>query len=114
VTSENLTVKRHVEVSTTEGVSLPIVAGTALQAFRAIVAKFDDTSNKPSSNVLITATFGSVGLYVVQLARLAGLHVTATCGACNMELGEEPWRGRGARLQDSRGSSPGEPLGEEV
>jgi chloroplastic oxoene reductase len=33
-----------------------------------------------------TCSSGGVGLYAVQLARLAGLHVTATCGARNMEL----------------------------
>jgi chloroplastic oxoene reductase len=46
-------VKRPVEVSATEGAGLPIAAGTALQALRAICAKFDGTGNKPSSNVLV-------------------------------------------------------------
>ncbi|CAN6248234.1 unnamed protein product [Urochloa humidicola] len=85
VASESLTVKRPPEVSAAEGSGLPIAAGTALQALRTIGAKFDGTGNPPL-NVLITAASGGVGLYAVQLAKLAGLHVTATCGARNVEL----------------------------
>ncbi|GJN37140.1 hypothetical protein PR202_gb26066 [Eleusine coracana subsp. coracana] len=84
VSSESVTVKRPAEVSAAEGATLPIAAGTALQALRSIGAKFDGTKNP--LNVLITAASGGVGPYAVQLARLAGLHVTATCGARNMEL----------------------------
>ncbi|KAL6650560.1 hypothetical protein ACP70R_009485 [Stipagrostis hirtigluma subsp. patula] len=84
VASVKLTVKRPPGVSAPEGAGLPIAAGTALQALRAIGAKFDGTG-KPL-NVLITAASGGVGLYAVQLAKLAGLHVTATCGARNLEL----------------------------
>ncbi|CAO2034657.1 unnamed protein product [Urochloa humidicola] len=85
VASESLTVKRPPKVSAAEGSGLPIAAGTALQALRTIGAKFDGTGNPPL-NVLITAASGGVGLYAVQLAKLAGLHVTATCGARNVEL----------------------------
>lgn len=84
VASTNLTVKRTPEVSAADGAGLPIAAGTALQALRSIGAKFDGTG-KPL-NVLITAASGGVGLYAVQLAKLANLHVTATCGARNMDL----------------------------
>jgi len=84
VASANLTVKRPAEVSAPEGAGLPIAAGTALQALRSIGAKFDGTG-KPL-NVLVTAASGGVGLYAVQLAKLANLHVTATCGARNMDL----------------------------
>ncbi|VAH47093.1 chloroplast envelope quinone oxidoreductase homolog [Triticum dicoccoides] len=84
VASANLTVKRPAEVSAAEGAGLPIAAGTALQALRSIGAKFDGTG-KPL-NVLVTAASGGVGLYAVQLAKLANLHVTATCGARNMDL----------------------------
>ncbi|XP_062185559.1 chloroplast envelope quinone oxidoreductase homolog [Phragmites australis] len=79
-----LTVKRPPGVSAAEGAGLPIAAGTALRALRAIGAKFDGTGMP--SNVLITAASGGVGLYAVQLVKLAGLHVTATCGARNVEL----------------------------
>ncbi|CAO2034655.1 unnamed protein product [Urochloa humidicola] len=85
VASESLTVKRPPEVSAAEGAGLPIAAVTALQCLRTIGAKFDGTG-KPPLNVLITAASGGVGLYAVQLAKLAGLHVTATCGARNVEL----------------------------
>ncbi|XP_062225407.1 chloroplast envelope quinone oxidoreductase homolog [Phragmites australis] len=84
VASANLTVKRPPGVSAAEGAGLPIAAGTALQSLRSIGAKFDGTG-KPL-NVLITAASGGVGLYAVQLAKLAGLHVTATCGSRNVEL----------------------------
>ncbi|EHA8590823.1 chloroplast envelope quinone oxidoreductase [Cocos nucifera] len=79
-----LTVSRPSEVSAAEGASLPTAAATALQALKAGGTKFDGT-NKPS-NVLITAASGGVGHYAVQLAKLANLHVTATCGARNIEL----------------------------
>ena len=82
--SENLTVKRPPEVSAAEGAGLPIAAVTVLQALRTIGAKFDGTGEP--LNVLITAASGGAGLYAVQLAKLAGLHVTATCGARNVEL----------------------------
>ncbi|KAL5214135.1 hypothetical protein ABZP36_003287 [Zizania latifolia] len=84
VASVNLTVKRPPEVSAAEGAGLPVAAGTALQALRSIGAKFDGTGEP--LNVLITAASGGVGLYAVQLAKLANLHVTATCGARNVEL----------------------------
>ncbi|KAJ6837183.1 putative quinone-oxidoreductase-like protein, chloroplastic [Iris pallida] len=84
VASVGLTVDRPPEVSAAEGAGLPIAAGTALQALKAGGATFDDT-NKPS-NVLITAASGGVGSYAVQLAKLAGLHVTATCGARNIDF----------------------------
>ncbi|TVU13817.1 hypothetical protein EJB05_37247, partial [Eragrostis curvula] len=37
-------------------------------------------------NVLVTAASGGVGHYAMQLEKLAGLHVTATCGARNLDL----------------------------
>lgn len=82
--SVKLTVKRPPGVSAAEGAGLPIAAGTALQSLRSIGAKLDGTG-KPL-NVLVTAASGGVGLYAVQLAKMAGLHVTATCGARNVEL----------------------------
>ncbi|XP_042430137.1 chloroplast envelope quinone oxidoreductase homolog [Zingiber officinale] len=75
------------EVSPSEAVGLPMAGLTALQALQALKAigvKFD-TPNK-SSNILITAASGGVGHYAVQLAKYSGLHVTATCGARNIEL----------------------------
>ncbi|KAF5954648.1 hypothetical protein HYC85_007504 [Camellia sinensis] len=37
-------------------------------------------------NVLVTAASGGVGHYAVQLAKLGNTHVTATCGARNMDF----------------------------
>lgn len=84
VASLMFTVDRPPEVTPAEGAGLPIAGGTALQAIRSAGAVFGG-ANK-ISNVLITAASGGVGLYAVQLAKLAGLHVTATCGARNVEL----------------------------
>uniref|UniRef100_A0A8R7JWT6 Alcohol dehydrogenase-like C-terminal domain-containing protein n=1 Tax=Triticum urartu TaxID=4572 RepID=A0A8R7JWT6_TRIUA len=87
VASANLTVKRLPEVSAAEGAGLPVAAATALQAaLRCIGAKFDGRNSQPPLHVLITAASGGIGLYAVQLAKLANLHVTATCGARNIEL----------------------------
>jgi NADPH-dependent curcumin reductase CurA len=57
---------------------------TALQILKSFGTKFDGTSHK--CNILITAASGSVGHYLVQLARLSGHHMTATCGAHNIDL----------------------------
>ncbi|THU44487.1 hypothetical protein C4D60_Mb02t07900 [Musa balbisiana] len=53
-------------------------------ALRYATTKFDGTGDP--ANVLITAASGGVGMFAVQLAKLGNLHVTATCGARNMEL----------------------------
>ncbi|OEL25311.1 putative quinone-oxidoreductase-like protein, chloroplastic [Dichanthelium oligosanthes] len=73
----------------TPGASLPTAASTALQQLKAAgVSSFDDGSGDTHGpkNVLVTAASGGVGHYAVQLAKLAGLHVTATCGARNLGL----------------------------
>ncbi|MBA0756485.1 hypothetical protein Gogos_021226, partial [Gossypium gossypioides] len=46
--------------------------------------KLDGTG--PQVNVLVTAASGGVGQYAVQLLKLANAHITATCGARNMDL----------------------------
>ncbi|KAH7683046.1 NADPH:quinone reductase protein [Dioscorea alata] len=84
VAGEALTVTRPPEVSPAEGAGLPFAALAALQALKITGINFDGTSK--SSNVLITAASGGVGHYAVQLAKLANSHVTATCGARNVEL----------------------------
>ncbi|KAI3742070.1 hypothetical protein L1987_59750 [Smallanthus sonchifolius] len=40
----------------------------------------------PTTNILVTAASGGVGQYAVQLAKLGNVHVTATCGARNIDL----------------------------
>jgi NADPH:quinone reductase-like Zn-dependent oxidoreductase len=72
-------------VSAVEGACLPAAASSALQLLKATGVSFDATSNATGpKNVLVTAASGGVGHYAVQLAKLAGLHVTATCGARNV------------------------------
>ncbi|KAK1325183.1 hypothetical protein QJS10_CPA01g00761 [Acorus calamus] len=83
--SESLTVKRPAEVSPPDGAGLPIAGLTALQSLtRAVGIKFDGSGKR--ANVLVTAASGGVGHYAVQLAKLGDLHVTATCGARNIEF----------------------------
>ncbi|CAL5082231.1 unnamed protein product [Urochloa decumbens] len=88
VAPASLTVARPPEVSAAEGASLPTAASTALQQLKAAgVRSFDGGSSNAAGgpkNVLVTAASGGVGHYAVQLAKLAGLHVTATCGARNL------------------------------
>lgn len=89
VAPASLTVARPPEVSAAEGASLPMAATTALQQLKAAgVSRFDGSGadNNGPKNVLVTAASGGVGHYAVQLAKLAGLHVTATCGARNLSL----------------------------
>ncbi|KAH7290145.1 hypothetical protein KP509_30G033700 [Ceratopteris richardii] len=78
------TVKRPAEVTAIDGSCLPVAGLTALQSIRDTAGiKLDGSSN---ANLLITAASGGVGLYAVQIAKLGGAHVTATCGARNIEL----------------------------
>ncbi|XP_008244674.1 PREDICTED: putative quinone-oxidoreductase homolog, chloroplastic [Prunus mume] len=85
VASERLTVSRPPEVSAAEGAGLPIAGLTALQALtQAANIKLDGTGEL--KNILVTAASGGVGHYAVQLAKLGNNHVTATCGAWNIDL----------------------------
>ncbi|KAJ3681222.1 hypothetical protein LUZ60_015711 [Juncus effusus] len=77
--------KRPPNLSPAEAAGLPGAALTALQSLKSAGVKFD-AINKNSSNVLITAASGGVGHFTVQLAKLAGLHVTATCGVRNVKF----------------------------
>lgn len=85
VAPASLTVARPPEVSAVEGACLPAAASSALQLLKLAGVSFDGTTSGPK-NVLVTAASGGVGHYAVQLAKLAGLHVTATCGARNVDF----------------------------
>ncbi|KAJ4785865.1 hypothetical protein LUZ62_037111 [Rhynchospora pubera] len=76
--------KRPTNMSPAEAAGLPAAGLTAFQSLKSAGVKFDGTNK--SSNILITAASGGVGHFAVQLAKVAGLHVTATCGARNVEL----------------------------
>lgn len=85
VASESLTVVRPPEVSAADGAALPVACLTALQALtQPAGVKLDGTG--PQKNILVTAASGGVGHYAVQLAKLGNTHVTATCGARNIDF----------------------------
>uniref|UniRef100_A0A1J3JW46 Putative quinone-oxidoreductase-like protein, chloroplastic n=1 Tax=Noccaea caerulescens TaxID=107243 RepID=A0A1J3JW46_NOCCA len=85
VASEKLTVKRPQEVGPAEAAALPVAALTALQALTDPAGlKVDGTGKE--ANILVTAASGGVGHYAVQLAKLGNAHVTATCGARNIDF----------------------------
>ncbi|KAL4326075.1 hypothetical protein GQ457_11G003680 [Hibiscus cannabinus] len=85
VIKESLTVARPPEVSAAEGAGLPVAGLTAHQALTQSAGVKLDRSGQ-QVNLLITAASGGVGQYAVQLAKLGNTHVTATCGARNMDL----------------------------
>ncbi|PSR94949.1 Quinone-oxidoreductase [Actinidia chinensis var. chinensis] len=85
VAKENLTVPRPPEVSAAEGAALPVAALTAHLALTQSAGVKLDRSG-PRKNILVTAASGGVGHYAVQLAKLGNTHVTATCGARNMDF----------------------------
>ncbi|KAF7120627.1 hypothetical protein RHSIM_Rhsim13G0050200 [Rhododendron simsii] len=85
VAKENLTVPRPPEVSAAEATGLPVAGLTAHQALTQLAGVKLDGSG-PRKNLLITAASGGVGHYAVQLAKLGNTHVTATCGARNLDF----------------------------
>ncbi|XP_058206327.1 chloroplast envelope quinone oxidoreductase homolog [Rhododendron vialii] len=85
VAKGNRTVPRPPEVSAAEGAGLPIAALTAHMALTQFAGVKLDGSG-PQKKILVTAASGGVGHYAVQLAKLGNTHVTATCGARNMEF----------------------------
>ncbi|KAF7120972.1 hypothetical protein RHSIM_Rhsim13G0050300 [Rhododendron simsii] len=85
VAKENLTVPRPPAVSAAEAAGLPVAGLTAHQALtQSAGVKLDGSG--PRKNLLITAASGGVGHYAVQLAKLGNTHVTATCGARNLDF----------------------------
>jgi NADPH:quinone reductase-like Zn-dependent oxidoreductase len=85
VANESLTAARPSEVSAAEAAGLPIAGLTARDALIEIGGiKLDGTGK--TKNVLVTAASGGVGVYAVQLAKLGNNHVTATCGARNLDF----------------------------
>ena len=85
VASESLTAARPHEVSAAEAAGLPIAGLTARDALTEIGGiKLDGTGEQ--KNVLVTAASGGVGSFAVQLAKLGNNHVTATCGARNIDF----------------------------
>ncbi|CAN1131065.1 Chloroplast envelope quinone oxidoreductase homolog [Linum perenne] len=85
IAKEASTVARPPEVSAVEGASLPVAGVTAYQALT-LVAGLNLDGTGPPMNILVTAASGGVGHYAVQVAKLGNAHVTATCGARNIEF----------------------------
>lgn len=79
----------------TEAAAVSLSALTAWQALFVQAGLAADIGGDSSSNrnagkrLLITGASGGVGVWVVQLARLAGLEVVGTCGPDNMALVRE-------------------------
>ncbi len=67
-------------VSFEEGASLPIAGTSAFDCLNAL------GKVKNGSRVLINGAYGSLGSFAVQLAKLAGAHVTAVCSTPSVEL----------------------------
>lgn len=89
VAKEKVTVLRPAELSAVEGAGLPVAglsAHVALTLYGGLKLNQHEHEHEPQKNILITAASGGVGHYAVQLAKLGNAHVTATCGARNMEL----------------------------
>ncbi|KAG7946477.1 hypothetical protein I3843_14G040700 [Carya illinoinensis] len=85
VAKERLTVSRPPEVSAADAAGLPIAGITALQALTQSAGIKLDRSGQQVS-ILVTAASSGVGHYAVQLAKLGNTHVTATCGARNLDF----------------------------
>ncbi|KAK7258252.1 hypothetical protein RIF29_32829 [Crotalaria pallida] len=85
VATESLTAKRPSQVSAAEAAALPIAGLTARDALTQVAGVKLDGSGQPK-NILVTAASGGVGHYAVQLAKLGNTHVTATCGARNIDF----------------------------
>ncbi|KAG6403494.1 hypothetical protein SASPL_135717 [Salvia splendens] len=84
VAKADVTVLKPAEVSAAEGACLPAAGLTAHGALTSAGLKFDCSG--PRKNILVTAASGGVGHLAVQLAKLGNTHVTATCGARNLDL----------------------------
>lgn len=85
IVKECLTASRPPEITASECAGLPVAGLTALQALsQSIGIKLDGSGER--KNILVTAASGGVGHYAVQLAKLGNTHVTATCGARNIEF----------------------------
>ena len=75
-----------------ETLSFDVAASIPLSALTAWQALFGHAGLTPEKNVntgkriLVTAASGGVGIWLVQLASWAGVHVTGTCGSSNIDF----------------------------
>ena len=80
VVKESATAPIARSLSFTEAASLPIAAGTALQALR------DSGGLRSGGTTLINGAAGGVGHFAVQIARALGAAPTAVCGSANVDF----------------------------
>jgi NADPH:quinone reductase-like Zn-dependent oxidoreductase len=80
VVKESAAAHKAQALSFTEAASLPIAAGTALQALR------DSGGLREGGTTLINGGTGGVGHFAVQIARALGAVPTATCGPSNVDF----------------------------
>lgn len=72
--------KKPQALSFSDAASIPVAALTAHKAFKHLM------NLKPDQSVLINGASGGVGSFAVQLAKIIGAKVTATCGADNIDF----------------------------
>ena len=75
IAAAGMVAKKPTSLTHVDAASVPVVAVTAWQAL------FEEAHLERGASVLIQGAAGNVGAYAVQLARAAGLHVTATAFA---------------------------------
>ncbi len=80
VVKESAAAHKAQSLNFTEAASLPIAAGTALQALR------DSGGLREGGTTLIHGAAGGVGHFAVQIARVLGVVPTATCGPSNIDF----------------------------
>jgi NADPH:quinone reductase-like Zn-dependent oxidoreductase len=79
VAAEGMIAPKPASLTHAEAASIPVVAVTAWQAL------FDEARLEKGARVLIHGAAGNVGAYAVQLAKAAGVHVTATVRAHDVD-----------------------------
>jgi NADPH:quinone reductase-like Zn-dependent oxidoreductase len=79
VAAAGMIAKKPISLTHVDAASVPVVAVTAWQAL------FEEAHLKRGASVLIHGAAGNVGAYAVQLAHAAGLHVTATAFARDID-----------------------------
>ena len=78
---------RPQHLSWTDSAAVPLSAQTAWQAlFVHAGLGGTDAGQAAGKRILVTAASGGVGIWVVQLAHLAGAEVIGTCGPDNVEM----------------------------
>ncbi|KAL4868429.1 hypothetical protein BDV12DRAFT_169703 [Aspergillus spectabilis] len=78
---------RPKDLPVVEATSIPLSAQTAWQILFVHAGVGDlESGNWKGKRVLITAASGGVGMWVVQLAKIAGATVVGTCGPDNIEF----------------------------